>query len=47
MAEVDDQASAKGRSRLKSVPFYVIIMALIVWGGLAEYVNLFGTTQNG
>ena len=30
---------------LKYVPFYLIIAGVFVWGGIAEYFNLFGSGQ--
>ena len=46
MVEADNDADTRGSSRLKYVPFYILIVALIAWGALAEYANLFGTTQD-
>ena len=42
---IEGPVQVKGSSRLKFVPFYILIVILIGWGALAEYANLFGTDQ--
>jgi len=46
MSEEGQESGVKRSSRLKYVPFYILIVILVIWGGLAEYANLFGTGQD-